>query len=62
MRLWLLFFLFTSPLLAQSGDYSALLERAKNSDPTLNFEALRRAYTKLPGYNGYIVCVGSFHA
>jgi len=55
MRFWLLFFLFTSPLLAQTSDYATLLQRAKQSDPTLNFEALRRAYTNLPGYNGYVV-------
>lgn len=41
------------PGLAQDGGYTALLQRAQNTDLQLDFAALRRAYTQEPGYNGY---------
>ena len=39
--------------MAQDSDYAALLQRAQKSDAQLDFSALRRASTRVPGYNGY---------
>lgn len=36
-----------------ADDYSVLLAKVKNSDKTVDFKALRLAYTKSPDYNPY---------
>lgn len=51
MRRVLLWLMLTGPLLAQ--DYEGLLKQAQRCDPATDFVALRQAYTRLPGYNGY---------
>jgi len=51
MRLLLLLLLVCRPLAAQ--DYESLLKQAQRGDPATDFSALRRAFTRLPGYNGY---------
>ncbi len=43
--------MLSCPLWAQ--DYATLLQQAKRCDPATDFTALRQAYTRLPGYNGY---------
>lgn len=41
------------PVAAWGQDYAGLLKRAQSNDPATDFTALRRAYTRQPGYNGY---------
>lgn len=43
--------MLSGPLWAQ--DYTNLLQQAQRCDPATDFAALRQAYTRLPGYNGY---------
>ncbi|MBN9415043.1 hypothetical protein ABS71_14540 [bacterium SCN 62-11] len=50
MRLFLVF-LMASAVWAQ--DYETLLRQARKGDPATDFTALRAAYTRRPGYNGY---------
>lgn len=38
---------------ACAQDYQSLLQQAQRGDTATDFTALRRAYTNLPGYNGY---------
>lgn len=55
MRLLLIFLLLTGPVFAKTSDYATLVERAKQSDPELDFSALRKAYTETPTYSGYAI-------
>lgn len=43
--------MLTGRLWAQ--DYDSLLKQARSCDPATDFTALRQAYTRRPGYNGY---------
>lgn len=51
MRPLLLLLMVCGPLWAQ--DYETLLKQAQRADPATDFAALRQAFTRLPGYNGY---------
>ena len=53
MRFLILICLLALPALAQDSEYTALLQRAQKADSQLDFTALRRASTRVPGYNGY---------
>ena len=51
MRRLLLLLLMCKPLWCE--DYASLLQQAQRGDPATDFTALRQAYTRQPGYNGY---------
>ena len=52
MRLFLVFLMASA---AWAQDYETLLRQAQGGEPGLDFVALRQAFTRRPGYNGYSV-------